>query len=88
MTRSTCLTPEELTAFHLGDLPESALEELAGHLEGCPRCEAAARALDGLSDLVMAAYRQSALAGPWALCFRGEYFADPDGHDVELCAAG
>src|SRR5262249_20054960 len=30
---------------------------------GCPRCEAAARALDGMSDAIVAAFRQSALAG-------------------------
>jgi WD40 repeat protein len=64
MPRTACLTSEELTALHLGDLPETALEDLAAHLEGCARCEAAARALDGLSDPVMAAFRQSALAGP------------------------
>jgi len=64
MPRPSCLTPEELTAFHLGDLPEAALEELAAHLESCPHCEAAARALDTISDPVMAAYRESALAAP------------------------
>jgi WD40 repeat protein len=60
MPRHACLTSEELTAFHLGDLPVPALEEMAAHLEGCPRCEAAARALDNLTDSVVAAYRQSA----------------------------
>jgi tRNA A-37 threonylcarbamoyl transferase component Bud32 len=58
------LTPEELRAFHLGELPESVLDELGEHLESCLRCEAAARALDTLSDPVMAAYRESALAAP------------------------
>src|SRR5262249_53562393 len=47
-----------------GELPEVGLDELAAHLESCPRCEAAARALDEASDPVMAAYRQSALAAP------------------------
>jgi WD40 repeat protein/tRNA A-37 threonylcarbamoyl transferase component Bud32 len=64
MPRTACLTSEELRAFHLGDLPESVLEELGGHLEYCPRCEEAARVLDGVSDHVVAAYRRSALAGP------------------------
>src|SRR5262245_57247779 len=45
-----CLTPAELAAFHLGDLPEADLEELGEHLETCPRCEEAVRSLDGLSD--------------------------------------
>jgi serine/threonine protein kinase len=63
MPRTACLTPEELTAFNLGDLPEGTLEELAGHLESCIRCETAARALDSMCDAVAAAFRQSALAG-------------------------
>ena len=50
MPRASCPTPAELTAFLLGDLPETELDEFAAHLEGCPRCEAAARALDGLTD--------------------------------------
>jgi WD40 repeat protein len=64
MPRTECLTAAELAAFHLGDLPETDLLELAGHLERCPRCEQEARALDGLSDATLAAYRQSARAGP------------------------
>src|SRR5438270_5751180 len=67
MPHLECLTPDELTAFHLGELPENILEELNGHLENCSQCEAAARALDGLSDPVMAAYRLSALNGPLAV---------------------
>ncbi|HZV07950.1 MAG TPA: protein kinase [Gemmataceae bacterium] len=66
MRRQKCLTPEELKAFNLGDLPEAVLEELGEHLESCPRCEEAARALDTLSDPVVAAYRESALAAPLA----------------------
>jgi eukaryotic-like serine/threonine-protein kinase len=66
MPRQSCPTPSELKAFHLGDLPEAVVEELAAHLESCARCEAAARALDELSDPVMAAYRESALAAPLA----------------------
>ena len=61
MPRRNCLTPEELRAFNLGDLPEAVLEELGAHLETCPRCEAAARALDAESDPVVAAYRESVL---------------------------
>jgi WD40 repeat protein/tRNA A-37 threonylcarbamoyl transferase component Bud32 len=66
MPRLSCLTPEELQAFNLGDLPDAVLEELGAHLETCPRCEAAARALDTVSDPVVAAYRESALAAPLA----------------------
>ncbi len=73
MTRSSCLTPEELKAFNLGDLSEEALEDLGAHLESCPRCEAAARALDTVTDPVMSAYRVSALAAPLA-----EPYAPPE----------
>ena len=59
-----CLTDAELVALHLGDLPEAELARAAAHLETCRRCEEAAGALAGLSDPTLAAYRQSALAGP------------------------
>jgi serine/threonine protein kinase len=62
MPRTECLTPAELTAFHLGDLPETRLDDIAEHLERCPHCEAAARALDGLTDPQMDPYRRSARA--------------------------
>jgi predicted Ser/Thr protein kinase len=32
-------TPEELRLFLLGNLPEPELEQLAAHLETCPRCQ-------------------------------------------------
>src|SRR4051812_12559221 len=63
MPRRQCLTSAELAAFHLGELPDTDLEELGEHLERCPRCEGAFRALDGLSDPTLEAYRQSAKAG-------------------------
>src|SRR5262245_54688488 len=63
MSRTQCLTAAEPAAFHLGDLPEADLTELAGHLEQCPRCDDAARALDGLSDPTLAAYRRLARTG-------------------------
>ncbi len=66
MARTTCLTADELRAFHLGDLSEAVLQELAAHLENCPHCEAAARALDGVADAVADAYRQSGRSGPLA----------------------
>jgi WD40 repeat protein/tRNA A-37 threonylcarbamoyl transferase component Bud32 len=66
MSRQSCPTPEELKAFHLGDLPDAALEELGAHLEICPRCEAASRALDEMTDSWVDAYRQTALAAPLA----------------------
>jgi WD40 repeat protein/tetratricopeptide (TPR) repeat protein len=53
--RTDCLTPDELRAFHLGDLADTVLDDVADHLDRCPRCEAAARALDALTDPVIAA---------------------------------
>jgi WD40 repeat protein len=64
MPRTRCPTAAELAAFHLGDLPETELVALGEHLEHCPRCGEAARALDGLSDPTLAAYRRSASSGP------------------------
>jgi len=64
MSRTQCLTHDELTAFSLGELPETILEEMAAHLECCAQCETAARDLEGLSDPVLSAFRESALAGP------------------------
>jgi WD40 repeat protein len=64
MPRVACLTSDELNAFHLGELDESTLEEIGAHLEACARCEASARALDGLSDPLMTAFRRSAQTGP------------------------
>ena len=68
MPRSECPSEAELTAFHLGDLPEGVLDDIAGHLESCPHCEARARALDELTDPTLAPFRRSAqghaAAGP------------------------
>ena len=63
MTRTTCITPDELKAFQSGGLPETELTEVAEHLDACPQCEAAARLMDSVPDPVTSAYRQSARAG-------------------------
>jgi serine/threonine protein kinase/Leucine-rich repeat (LRR) protein len=59
MARIDCLSDDELLALQFGILDEVALENLAGHLERCPRCEHRARACDGESDELMAALRRS-----------------------------
>ncbi len=64
MPRSECLTPAELAAYHLGDLPDAELVQIGEHLEGCAHCQHDVQALDGLSDQVVDAYRASALSGP------------------------
>jgi WD40 repeat protein len=57
MPRAACLTPAELAALQLGDLPETVLDDVAGHLEVCAACEAAARALDSLDDTQVSPFR-------------------------------
>src|SRR5262245_14442442 len=52
-----CPTPEELTAFSLGRLPEESLQAICAHLEQCPACEAASRALDDATDPLISACR-------------------------------
>jgi hypothetical protein len=64
MRAADCPTSAELTAFHLGGLPEAELARVAAHLDLCPACEEAAHALDGLSDPTLTAYRRSARIGP------------------------
>src|SRR5262245_6403219 len=62
MPPSRCPTPAELTAFLAGDLGESEVDEIAAHLERCPCCEEAARALDRLTDPRMTPFRSAARA--------------------------
>jgi eukaryotic-like serine/threonine-protein kinase len=73
MPHSECPTPQELTAFHMGDLPESALAEIAAHLENCPACEVAVQTLDGLADPVLLACRRCAAQPGPALRRLGDY---------------
>ena len=54
MGRGDCPTAAELAAFHRGELPEEALDQVADHLDICPRCEERARALDPLPDPALA----------------------------------
>ncbi len=62
MARERCPTSAELTAFVQGDLPETALDDLAAHLEHCPHCEALAQTLDHATDPAQAALRRAARA--------------------------
>jgi WD40 repeat protein/serine/threonine protein kinase len=57
MPHDDCPSHAELSGFSLGVLPISALEEVAEHLERCPRCEAALEALDHTSDPVIDSLR-------------------------------
>ena len=61
--RTECLNRDELVAFNLGELPAELLEEIAAHMETCPRCEGAACELDGVSSPLVDAYRRSVQTG-------------------------
>lgn len=63
MSTDACPPADQLSRFALGTLPEPALETIARHLDGCPACEAAVKALDQLSDPVLTALRHCP-AGP------------------------
>src|SRR5437868_64611 len=58
-----CPTPEQLRAFHLGDLPETSLDAIAEHIDRCPRCETLARQLDTQVDGMLKAIRAAAAEG-------------------------
>jgi WD40 repeat protein len=57
MPRTSCPTTAELMAFLLGDLPEEVLEEIAAHLEQCPRCEVVAQTLEGQTDPILTPFQ-------------------------------
>src|SRR5581483_5514629 len=65
MALTGCIGADELRAFVLGELPEGPGLAVTAHLEACPACEAAARALDDLADpLIDSLRRVLAVAGP------------------------
>jgi WD40 repeat protein/serine/threonine protein kinase len=53
-----CPPQEELRAFHLGVLPESAVDALGEHLEHCPDCEATLQHWEESDDPFYVALRQ------------------------------
>src|SRR5262245_58493530 len=58
-TCTSCPSREELLALHLGELDETQIARVGGHLLSCPCCEEEARRLDRLSDSVVVSLRQS-----------------------------
>ncbi|HEX5272641.1 MAG TPA: protein kinase, partial [Gemmataceae bacterium] len=57
-----CVPPEELVAWSLGELPDSRIEEVAAHLEVCPRCAAAAEGVDTTGDPFVRGLRSAGAA--------------------------
>ena len=45
-------SPQELTAFALGKLPEHAAAAVAAHLESCPVCRQAVAAIEAARALI------------------------------------
>src|SRR5262249_22190975 len=58
-----CPNADELAAFVLGALAETAVERVVQHLEACPACEARVRSLENLSDPVIAGLRRPLASG-------------------------
>ena len=58
MTRTDCVTPDELKAFCLGKLSPAMQERVARHLEACADCDKLAEQLEEETDPVLAALRQ------------------------------
>lgn len=53
----SCPPKEDLLAFHLGSLPDSAVDALADHLEQCPECEATLQRFEDSDDPFFIALR-------------------------------
>jgi WD40 repeat protein/tRNA A-37 threonylcarbamoyl transferase component Bud32 len=66
MSPLDCPTQDQLSAFHLGELPEPDLTRVAEHLEQCPNCDRALRSLEGGSDLLVRRLRRSGSDTPRA----------------------
>src|SRR4051812_7304427 len=54
---AACPTPQALSAFYLGKLAAAQLQDMAAHLDCCPDCQAAMRALDGAGDELLIGLR-------------------------------
>jgi WD40 repeat protein len=79
MPPPACPAEEELLAFHRGELPDTDLVRVGGHLETCPACEAALSAFEWEADPVLRALR-STLVASTALA---EAAGAPQGYEIE-----
>ena len=50
MSQATCPERDQIARYVLGTLDEQEMEQVAGHLAGCPGCQAVANELDSASD--------------------------------------
>jgi tRNA A-37 threonylcarbamoyl transferase component Bud32 len=95
MSAPECVSPEQLRAFLLGELPEGSALAVANHLETCPVCEAAAGQLDDLTDQAISALRFAwrPASGPGETprvvgTGQGDGAAAPPGEWVGRCVGG
>ena len=58
LSNIACPSPETLSAFLLGDLPETQLSEVAAHVSACAACEEQAGQLDPASDEIVECLRR------------------------------
>ncbi len=58
LSNVACPSAETLSAFLLGDLPETQLSEVAAHVSGCAACEEQASRLDSASDEIVECLRR------------------------------
>src|SRR6187549_749489 len=57
---ATCIARHEISSYLLGRLTPQAIDEIAGHLEECPACQATADSLDTDDDSLIARLRDPA----------------------------
>jgi WD40 repeat protein len=67
MSPITCPSPDLLSAFALGELPEPELCRIVEHLDACARCDEQAGRLDGTIDTILAGVRLIGQSGLGAL---------------------
>ena len=58
MSEAICFSRDQLRSYVLGDLPETAYDDVASHVEGCVDCEATVSELDRESDTLIESLRQ------------------------------
>jgi Protein kinase domain len=58
-SRMTCPSRDDLSAFHVGNLPTDTLEAIATHLGACDSCLFALERLDDAADLLVSELRTS-----------------------------
>src|SRR5262245_57741418 len=58
-----CPSDHDLKGFHLGTLPDPALDGVAAHLETCISCQTRVKSLDGVTDPVLSVLRRAEACG-------------------------